>query len=92
MALVWVALAPIWHGQFRAFNIGEIVPDSVEARWDYSGQGLVARQEIPDGGSPDLEEIGVAFRKDVVLRSQLHLGKTPPESPAVGTVWIDTSV
>ncbi|WP_394620934.1 hypothetical protein JNUCC0626_18120 [Lentzea sp. JNUCC 0626] len=92
MALVWVAVAPIWHGQFRAFNPGQIVPDSVEARWDYSGQGLVARAEVDVGETPDLEETGVAFREDVVLRTQLHIGPTPPETPDVGTVWIDNSV
>jgi hypothetical protein len=91
MALVWVAVADIWVGQFRSFNAGQIVPDSVEARWDYSGQGLVVRQEVPGGGSPNLPETGVAFRKDVVLRSQLHIGPTPPETPPVGTVWIDNS-
>jgi hypothetical protein len=51
MALVWVAVADIWVGQFRSFNAGQIVRDSVEARFDYSGQGLVVRQEFAGGGT-----------------------------------------
>lgn len=58
-----------------------IVQDSVEARWDFSSQGLVVRQEAACGGIPDLERAGVAFRKNVVLRSQLHIGTTPLETP-----------
>lgn len=60
MALVWVVVADIWVGQFRSFTAGQIVPDSVEALWDYSGQGIVVRQEVAGGGTPDIEQTGVA--------------------------------
>lgn len=90
MALVWVAVAPIWNGQFRAFNPGDVVPDSLEARWDYSGQGLVVRQESDDAEWPD-QDTGVALRSEVVSKDQLWIGPTPPETPAPGSVWIDTS-
>ncbi len=92
MAQVWIATAPINHGQFRAFNPGDVVPDSVEAAWDYSTQGLVRRVDNADEDSfIDLTGLGFAQRADVVLRSQLHIGPTPPQSPAVGSVWIDTT-
>ena len=90
--LVWVAVTTIWQKNTRAFNRGDVVPDSVEARWDYAAQGLVARQLVDDNESPDLGDTGVAFRDEVVLREDLHIGDTPPTSPAVGTVWIDTSL
>jgi len=90
MALRWQAVAPIWHGQFRAYNPGDVVPDSVESRWDYSGQGLVVRVTTDDDLFPD-EETGVALRKDAVLKEALHIGPTPPASPQPGSVWIDTS-
>ena len=86
----WIALTTIWQKNTRAFNAGEIVPDSVEARWDYASQGLVARITLDE--DPSIEDAGVAFRDDVVLREDLHIGTTPPPSPAVGTVWIDTSL
>lgn len=41
----WPSSGSPSHGQARAFNPGQIVPDSVEAWWDYSGQGLVVRAE-----------------------------------------------
>lgn len=89
---VWVALTPIWQGYIRAFNPGDIVPDTVEARYDYSGQGLVARITLEDDEGPTLEAAGVAFKGEVVLKTSLHIGPTPPTEPRLGQVWIDTSL
>ena len=92
MALRWVALTKIWHGQVVAYKPGDMVPDDNVAKWAYDEQGLVAQVEVDEDIALDpTNGTGVAFEKDVVLRSKLHIGPNPPEAPAVGTVWIDTS-
>ncbi len=90
MALRWVATQTIWTGQYRAFNAGDVVPDSVEARWNSSGQGLVTRIPTDEDEFPDAD-LGIPTRSEVVLKSNLWLGPTPPPAPLAGTVWIDTS-
>lgn len=47
---VWVAVAPLFIGLFRAHNVGDVVPDGNVAIHGWDVAGLVQRVTYPDDG------------------------------------------